>query len=89
MRLPAIIQRYYWGWYNSNIDWFTDDSPISPMTSAPVKKPSAQKSLCTFTNILEVKKKIAYFWVGAAKYKPKTVKYGTTPWELKQKRKGN
>ena len=37
---------------------FTDNSPISPMTSTPVKKPSAQKSLCMFTNILEVKTKL-------------------------------
>ena len=35
---------------------FTDDSPISPITSTPVKKPRAQKSMCLFTNILEVKK---------------------------------
>ena len=27
-------------------------SPISPMTSTPVKKPSARKSLCMFTNIV-------------------------------------
>ena len=35
---------------------FTDNIPISPITSTPIKKPSAQKSLCLFTNILEVKK---------------------------------
>ena len=35
---------------------FTEDSSISPMISTPVKKPSAQKSLCLFTNILDVKK---------------------------------
>ena len=29
---------------------FTDNSPISPMKPTPVKKPSAQKSLCMFTN---------------------------------------
>ena len=34
---------------------FTNDIPISPMTSTPVNKPSAQKSLCLFTNILDVK----------------------------------
>ena len=27
---------------------FTDDSPISTMTSTPVNKPSARKSLCIF-----------------------------------------
>ena len=29
----------------------------APMTSTPVKKPSARKSLCLFTNILDVKPK--------------------------------
>ena len=40
---------------------FTNDSPISPMTSTPVKKPRARKSLCLFTNILDVKKKLLTF----------------------------
>ena len=39
-----------------NPEVFTYYSPISPMTSTPVKKPSARKSLCIFTNILGVKK---------------------------------
>ena len=34
----------------------TDDSPSVPMTSTPVKKPSARKSLCLFTNIFDIKK---------------------------------
>ena len=42
----------------SNPEGFTNDSPISPMTPTPVKKPSARKSLCLFTNILDVKKKL-------------------------------
>ena len=37
---------------------FIDNSPISPMISTPVKKPISRKSLCMFTNILEVKKKL-------------------------------
>ena len=37
----------------------TDNSPNVPMTSTPVKKPSARKSLCLFTNILGVKPKTA------------------------------
>ena len=32
----------------------TYDSPNVPMTSTPVKKPSAGKLLCSFTNILNV-----------------------------------
>ena len=35
---------------------FTDNSPIYPRTSSPVKKPSSRKSLCMFTNVLYVKK---------------------------------
>ena len=40
----------------STPEGFTNNSPISPRTSTPVKKPSARKSLCMFTNVLEVKK---------------------------------
>ena len=39
----------------STTEGFTDDSPISPMTSTSVKKPRARKPLCLFTNILDVK----------------------------------
>ena len=53
---------------------FTNNSPISLMTSAPVKKPSVRKSLCMFTNILEVKSKTATQRVGAAKSKCKAIK---------------
>ena len=54
------------------------------MTSTPVKKTSAQKSLCMFTNVSEVKNKSAYCRVGAAKSKRKEIKSGNTPWELKK-----
>ena len=40
----------------STPEWFTNNSPISPLTSTPIKKSSARKSLCLFTNIFEVKK---------------------------------
>ena len=63
---------------------FTDDSPISPMTSTSVKKPSARKPLCIFTNILDVKNKTATRRVWAAKYKCKAIKYETIPWALKK-----
>ena len=33
----------------------TDNSPNVPMTSTTVKKPSAKKSMCLFTNIFDVK----------------------------------
>ena len=67
---------------------FINDSPISLMTSTPVKKPRAQKSLCLLINILDVKK-TATRQVGAAKYKRKAIKYGNTPWSLKKKQKCN
>ena len=40
----------------SSTEVFTDNSPISPRKSTPVNKPSDRKSLCIFTNVLEVKK---------------------------------
>ena len=61
-----------------NTEGFTKSIPISPTTSTPVKKPSAQKSLRMFTNLLDVKK-IAYCQVGAAQYKRKAIKFGNTP----------
>ena len=45
------------------------------MTSSPVKKPSARKPLCMFTNVLDLNKKTAYCQVGAAKSKRKAIKY--------------
>ena len=46
---------------------FTNNIPISPMTPKLVKKPSARKLLCLFTNILYVKKKTATRRVGASR----------------------
>ena len=40
----------------STPEGFTYNSTISPRTSTPVKKLSARKSLCMFTNVLDVKK---------------------------------
>ena len=62
--------------YTSEV--FTDNIPISPMKPTPVKKPSAQKSLCMFTNILDVNKKTYYRRVGASQSKRKAVKYRNT-----------
>ena len=41
----------------STPEGFTYTSPNVHMPSTPVKKPSARKSLCLFTNILDVKPK--------------------------------
>ena len=64
---------------------FYDNSPISPMTPTSFNKPSARKSLCLFTNILDIKKKT----VRSAKSKRKAIKYINTPWSLKPKQKLN
>ena len=39
----------------STPEGLTDNIPNAPISSTPVKKPSARKSLCLFTNILNVK----------------------------------
>ena len=51
----------------STPEGFTNNSPRSTMTPTPVKKPSARKSPCLFTNISDVKKKNATSQIGAAK----------------------
>ena len=66
----------------------TDDSPSLPMTSTIVKKLSARKSLCLFTNIFSVKKKKAKRRVGAAKSKRRAMKVGKIVWTNKTKQKG-
>ena len=73
----------------STPEGFTDNSPISPMKSTPVKKSRARKSLCLFTNILDVKNKTANRQVGATKSNLKAIKFGNKKWALKQKRKVN
>ena len=49
----------------------TNEVPISTMTSTPVKKTSARKSLCLFTNSLETKNKTATRRFGSAKSESK------------------
>ena len=51
----------------SNTEEFTDTSPRYFMTRTLVKKPNARKSLCLFTNILDVKKKTGIRQFGDAK----------------------
>ena len=64
-----------------------DDSPSLPMTQTTVKKPSASKSLCLFTNIFDVKKKTAKCRVGAEKSKRRAIKVVTCLCTNKTKRK--
>ena len=56
----------------------TDNSPNVHMPSTPVKKPSAMKSLCLFTNILDVKHKIEKRCFVAAKSIHKAMKVGNS-----------
>ena len=58
-------------------------------TSTPVKKPSARKSLCLFTNILDVKPKTEKRHIVAAKSKRRAMNVGTIQWTKKTRRKGN
>ena len=68
---------------------FTDNSPNVYMTSSPVKKPSDRKSLCLFTNILDVKPKTSKRRFVAAKLKRKSMKVGNSLWTKKTKLKGH
>ena len=58
----------------------TYDSTNVPIISTPVKKTSARKSLCLFTNILNVKMKTAKRHIVAAKYKLRDMKFGNSLW---------
>ena len=59
------------------------------MTQTTVKKPSASKSLCLFTNTFHVKKKTAKRRVGAEKSKRRDIKLGNSLWTNKTKQKGH
>ena len=65
----------------------TDNSPNVHMASKPVKKPSARKSLCLFTNILDVKPTTAKRRFVAAKLKLKSMKVCNSLWTKKNKKK--
>ena len=66
----------------------TDNNPNAPMTSEPFKKPSARKSLRSFTNILYVKSKTAKRRIVAAKSKHRAIKVGNKLWTKKKNEKG-
>ena len=73
----------------STLEGLTNNIPRSPRTPTPVKKPIYRKSLCLFTNILDVKKRTATRQVRADRSKCNAIKSGTTPWALKPNRKVN
>ena len=62
----------------STIEGVTDSSPNVPMKSTPVKKPSPRKSLCLFTNILNVIPKRAKRRIVAAESKLRAMKVGNS-----------
>ena len=64
----------------------TDNIPNVSMTSTPVKKPSAGKSLCIFTNILDVKPKTEERSFVAEESKHKSMKVGNSLWNKKTKK---
>ena len=69
------------------VEGFTDNSPMYPMKSTPIKKPSDGKSMCLFTTIFEVKNKTAFRRSGAAKSKRKAIEFGNKLWALKKSEK--
>ena len=62
----------------STTEGVIDNSPNVPMASTPVNKPSARKSLCLFTTILDVKPKTAKRRFVAIKSKLKATKVGNS-----------
>ena len=64
----------------SNPEVVTDNSPNVHMPSIPVKKPSARKSLCLFTKILDVQPKTAKRCFVAAQSKRKSMKVCNSLW---------
>ena len=62
----------------------TDNSPNVHMTYTPVKKPSARKSLCLFTNILDVQPKTAKHRFVAEKPRRKAMKVCNSFWTKKK-----
>ena len=70
----------------SNPEEITYDSPSLHMTQTTLKT-SASKSLCLFTNIFDVKNKIAKLRIEAAKSKRRSRKFGNSLWTNKIKLK--
>ena len=56
------------------------------MTSKPVKKPNARKSLCLFTNILDVKPTTAKRRFVAVKSRRKSMKVCNSLWTKKNEK---
>ena len=63
-----------------------DNSPNVHLTLSPVKKPSAMKSLCLFTNILDVQPETAKRRFVAAKPRRKSMKVCNSLWGKKNEK---
>ena len=72
----------------STLEGVTYNRPNVPLTSTPVNKPSARKSMCLFTNIFNVKNRIANHCILDAKSKRRAMKVSTSQWTKKLKRQG-
>ena len=70
----------------STPEGFTDNSPNVHMISTPVKKSNARKSLCLFTNILDVQPKTAKHRFIAEKSRRKSMKVCISLWTKKTER---
>ena len=73
----------------TNPEEITYVSPSLCITQTTVKKPSAGKSLCLFTNIFDVKKRSAIRHVESEKSKLRAIKVGISLWTNKAKPKGH
>ena len=65
-----------------------DKSPNVPLTSTKFKKLSARKSLCLFTNILNVRTKTGKLRIVAANPNVEPLKLVITCGQIKQNKKG-
>ena len=70
----------------STPEGFTDNSPNVHLTSSPVRKQSARKSLCLFTNILAVKPTTPERRFVAAKSRRKSMKVCNRLWTKKNEK---
>ena len=66
---------------------FIDNIPNVHLTLSPVKKPSARKSLCLFTNILDIQHETAKRRFVAEKFRRKSMKVCNSLWTKKNKTK--
>ena len=72
----------------STLEGVTNICPNMHLISSPVNKPSSRKSLCLFTNILDVQSKTAKRRFVTAKSRRKSMKLCNGLWTKNQNEKG-